>query len=248
MKDRILSLIESVIYKDLIWLQPSSGGSRVDLPIVISTQALRHVLQTLLLFKQARISASKDSTIKCQHNSVGSFWEVTIGDCHASVVESILASQMSIEKIRFRGSILNTVQLKGDYANGLITCCPEDLAEFVKSVLSCPVHESIDVFPIESAYQLMPLNKVVSTPSEPSYVTTTMNLPERQVSAILGPNGDTLNSIRFQSKCWIKVFSPVNKPQWRPSKNNLQRIQITGARENIGIAMVEINRICGMAR
>ncbi|RCK63068.1 hypothetical protein Cantr_10191 [Candida viswanathii] len=248
MKDRILSLIESVIYKDLICLQPSSGGSRVELPIVVSTQALRHVLQTLLLFKQARISASKESTIKCRRNFVGSFWEVAIDDCHASVVESILACQMSIEKIRFNGSILNSAQLKGDYSNGLITCCPENLAEFIKLVLTCPTHESIDVFPIESTSQLVPLSKVVSTPSEPSYVTTTMNLRERQVSAILGPNGDTLNSIRFQSKCWIKVFSPGNKPQWKPSKNNLQKIQITGARENIGIAMVEINRICGMAR
>ncbi|MCP8720176.1 MAG: KH domain-containing protein [Asgard group archaeon] len=245
MRDCLSAMIDSVVNKDLILLKPEKVGSYVGLALVFETFTLRQILGNLLSMNSVSMATNEDSTIRCKRNLLNSLWEVVIDNCHVSIITSLISILMKIEnRIRLMGSVVNSVQLKGDYKSGMITCYPTNIDQFIKSILNCKSHTSFKTILIDSASQLRPVNRIVP-PSEPSaYVTTTLTLPVKQVSAILGPRGSILNSIRLQSKCWIKVH-PSNHSPFISTKQSLQQVQITGAKENISIALIEIDRICG---
>lgn len=245
MEQDILTLIDSVIYSDVIFLEPVSVGSHVRLTIIVDTVTLHQMLYNLMSLKLISISESKESTIKCQRSILHAVWELSIDDCHVSIISTALSIQMKHEnKIRIMGSLMTGIKLNGQYNHGFITCYPTNIDCFINSLLECNSFSSTNIVPIDSAIPLNLLNKVEISTDESAYVTTTLTLPEKQVSAVIGPKGNTLNSIRYQSKCWIKVF-PIANSMINPTRHTLQQIQITGARENMSIAIFEIKRICG---
>ncbi|KAK6877923.1 hypothetical protein K4I79_002559 [Candida tropicalis] len=217
MRDCLSAMIDSVVNKDLILLKPEKVGSYVGLALVFETFTLRQILGNLLSMNSVSMATNEDSTIRCKRNLLNSLWEVVIDNCHVSIITSLISISMKIEnRIRLMGSVVNSVQLKGDYKSGMITCYPTNIDQFIKSILNCNSHTSFKTILIDSASQLRPVNRIVP-PSEPS---------------------------ALQSKCWIKVH-PSNHSPFISTKQSLQQVQITGAKENISIALIEIDRICG---
>ena len=118
-----------------------------------------------------------------------------------------------------KGSLLNAFQLNGCYHQGLITW-RKDIQDFISKFMNCTINEQLSISPLDSLNHLEIYKKTNLESNLSKHKSITLVYNETQVSAILGKGGHKLNSIRFQSKCWIYVL-PVcgfNKPRTQKFK------------------------------
>lgn len=237
---RVLAkVIDLLITLDEFSLETKRDNVQPQLTIVIATATLQHILLDLLNNPLMRVADTGEGNLTFGKSLPFSHWYLTVHSCETKLVEKIFTIQNLVEKkITVKGSLLNAFQLNGCYHQGLITCECRGIQNFISKFLNCVVNEQLSISPLGSLKDLE-----ISTKTDPKSTwsqnkSITLMYSESQVSAILGIGGHKLNSIRFQSKCWIYVLpvSGFRKPR-------TQRIQISGTVDNIAIAVYEINRI-----
>ncbi|EMG48145.1 hypothetical protein G210_1342 [Candida maltosa Xu316] len=215
--------MDSFIHQEVFYLLIGKSDISIAPKIIVSTTELSGLLKNL----QFTVSTSEDYTLKCHKNLHYCHWELTITS--AIILDQLIKSQ---KQITITGSILDSIRLNGVFNHGFITFCPTD--NTISNLIGMQPHESINITPIESIANIKVIHK--TKPVTTQTTTVTLKFTPYQVSSILGKHGDTLNSIRFQSKCWIHILpSPVI--------GKFQQIQITGNKQNIQIAVYEMNKI-----
>ncbi|KAI5962650.1 uncharacterized protein KGF55_003726 [Candida pseudojiufengensis] len=198
---------------------------------------------------------SKIGSFEIEKNSnlPSMYYELIIDVIQLHVLKSIIQILLESQKmILIKGSIEDSFNLKGIYIGfGLIKVMNSDPEEICKAMSKTSRHESLfDTTPLYSAPRelIKPLDTHKSetfpkNDSQNNFVERKFNLNSTQVTKILGKNGQTLNSIRLQSKCWINVENPLILEHQYRRKDVMQTITIGGTPSNVQIVLDELMQL-----